>query len=164
MSGVSSRGGVSSIVASPQFASLMQTYQSQNDAYLQKALELKLNVKGKDYEFEVDAGLNDKSTTHEIINEINNVFYPLLLSQNIEEMYVPPAVSSYLKLLVQYIQNNLITGRSGIYLEGYLSDNAMSEIRIYKMPTEVFKDDFTCVCRTKNDEWIKAKIANVTRY
>jgi len=159
MSGASSRGGVSSIVASPQFASLMQTYQSQNDAYLQKALELKLNVKGKDYEWEVDAGLNDKTTPHEMINDINNIFYPLLLSQDLKEIYVPPAVSSYLKLLAPYKSNNLIKGRSGIYLEGFIN-----EIEIYKMPNEVFKDDCTCVCCTKHGEWFKAKIANVVRY
>ena len=162
--GTTSRGGASSIVASPQLASLIKTYQAQNDDYLQKALELKLNVKGKDYEFEVDAGLNDKTTPHEMINEINGVFYPLLLSQELEEMYVPPAVASYLKLLVQYKPNNLITKRTGIYLEGTISDNSMNDIKIYKMPTEVFKDDYTCVCLTKNKEWIKAKITNVVRY
>lgn len=154
-----SRGGASSLVMSGPVAKLMKTMQSQQNDYTEKAIQLKLEVRGKDYDWEVDAGLNDKSMDGHIISEINSVFYQFLLSQDLEEMYVPPAVSSYLKLLVSYKPNNLITNRSGIYLEGSIND-----IKIYKMPKEVFKDNFTCVCRTKHDEWVKGKITNTTRY
>lgn len=156
IAGNTSRGGASSMVASAPIAQLLKTMQSQQNDYTEKAIQLKLEVKGKDYDWEVDAGLNGKSTKN-IIYEINNVFYPFLLSQDIEEMYVPPAVSSYLKLITLYEQNKLITNRSGIYLAG-----SIKEIKIYKMPTEVFKDDYTCVCHTKHDKWIKAKITNVS--
>lgn len=154
-----SRGGASSMVMSAPVAKLMKTMQSQQNDYVEKAIQLKLEVKGKDYDWEVDAGLNNESITGSVVSEINTDFYQFLLSQDLEEMYVPPAVSSYLKLLVSYKPNNLITNRSGIYLEGTIND-----IKIYKMPKEVFKDDFTCVCHTKHDEWVKAKITNVSRY
>lgn len=147
------------MVMSGPIAQLMKTMQSQQNDYTEKAIQLKLEVRGKDYDWEVDAGLSDKSLDGNIVSEINTEFYQFLLSQDLEEMYVPPAVSSYLKLLVSYKQNNLITNRTGIYLEGSIND-----IKIYKMPKEVFKDDFTCVCRTKHDEWVKAKITNVSRY
>lgn len=156
IAGNTSRGGASSMVVSGPIAQLMKTMQSQQNDYTEKAIQLKLEVKGKDYDWEVDAGLNGKSTKN-IIYEINNVFYPFLLSQDIEEMYVPPAVSSYLKLITLYEQNKLITNRSGIYLAG-----SIKEIKIYKMPEDVFKDNFTCVCHTKHDKWIKAKITNVS--
>lgn len=156
IAGNTSRGGASSMVVSGPIAQLMKTMQSQQNDYTEKAIQLKLEVKGKDYDWEVDAGLNGKSTKN-IIYEINNVFYPFLLSQDIEEMYVPPAVSSYLKLITLYEQNKLITNRSGIYLAG-----SIKEIKIYKMPEDVFKDNFTCVCHTKYDKWIKAKITNVS--
>jgi hypothetical protein len=154
-----SRGGASSMVVIGPIAQLMKTMQSQQNDYTEKAIQLKLEVRGKDYDWEVDAGLSDKQLDGSVVNEINTDFYQFLLSQDLDEMYVPPAVSSYLKLLMSYKQNNLITNRTGIYLEGYVND-----IKIYKMPKEVFKDDFTCVCHTKHDEWVKAKIANVSRY
>lgn len=153
-----SRGSASSVVMSAPMANLIKTMQSQQNDYVEKALQLKLEVKGKDYDWEVDASLDGKSTKN-IVYEVNNVFYPFLLSQDIDEMYVPPAVSSYLKLISLYKENNLITNRTGIYLAG-----TINEIKIYKMPTEVFKDDFTCVCHTKHDEWVKVKIANVSSY
>lgn len=154
-----SRGGASSLVMSAPIAKLMKTMQSQQNDYVEKAIQLKLEVRGKDYDWEVDAGLSDKPLDGNVVSEINTDFYQFLLSQDLEEMYVPPAVASYLKLLVSYKPNNLITNRTGIYLEGFVND-----IKIYKMPKEVFKDDFTCVCRTKHDEWVKGKITNVSRY
>lgn len=154
-----SRGGASSMVMSGPIAKLMKTMQSQQNDYTEKAIQLKLEVRGKDYDWEVDAGLSDKQFIGSVVNEINTDFYQFLLSQDLEEMYVPPAVSSYLKLLVSYKPNNLITNRTGIYLEGSIND-----IKVYKMPKEIFKDDYTCVCRTKHDEWVKAKITNVSRY
>jgi len=154
-----SRGGASSMVVSGPIAQLMKTMQSQQNDYTEKAIQLKFEVRGKDYDWEVDAGLSDKQLDGSVVNEINTDFYQFLLSQDLDEMYVPPAVSSYLKLLMSYKPNNLITNRTGIYLEGYIND-----IKIYKMPKEVFKDDFTCVCHTKHDEWVKAKITNVSRY
>lgn len=154
-----SRGGASSMVVSGPIAQLMKTMQSQQNDYTEKAIQLKLEVRGKDYDWEVDAGLSDKPLDGNVISEINTDFYQFIISQDLEEMYVPPAVASYLKLLVSYKPNNLITNRTGIYLEGSIND-----IKIYKMPKEVFKDDFTCVCRTKQDEWVKGKITNVTRY
>lgn len=153
-----SRGGASSMVMSPTAANLSNTLQSQQNDYVEKAIKLKLEVKGKDYDWEVDAGLKDQSLKH-VVDEINTVFYPFLLSQYLEEMYVPPAVLSYLKLLSSYEPSKLIQNRTGIYLAGTVND-----IKIYKMPTEVFKDEFTCVCHTKYDEWVKAKITNVTGY
>ena len=150
-----SRGSVSSVVMSAPMANLIKTMQSQQ---VEKALQLKLEVKGKDYDWEVDASLDGKSTKS-IVYEVNNVFYPFLLSQDIDEMYVPPAVASYLKLISSYEQSKLIPNMTGIYLAG-----AINEIKIYRMPTEVFKDDCTCVCHTKHDEWVKAKIANVSSY
>jgi hypothetical protein len=154
--GNTSRGGVSSMVAGSQVANLFNTLQSQQNDYVEKAIKLKLSVKGKDYDWEVDAGLNDKSIK-QAVNEITNVFYPFLLSQYVEEMYVPPAVLSYLKLLSSY--KSVIPKNPDIYLAGYIND-----IKIYRMPEEVFKDDFTCVCHTKYDEWTKAKITNVSGY
>lgn len=153
-----SRGGASSVVMSAPMANLIKTMQSQQNDYTEKAIQLKLEVRGKDYDWEIDASTKGKSVKNKIY-EVNNVFYPFLLSQDIDEMYVPPAVAGYLKLISLYEQNKLITNRSGIYLEG-----CINEIKIYKMPTEVFKDDFTCVCHTKHDEWVKAKITNVTSY
>lgn len=158
IAGNTSRGGASSMVMSAPIAQLMKTMQSQQNDYTEKAIQLKLEVRGKDYDWEVDAGINSKSIKEEIY-EINNVFYPFLLTQDLEEMYVPPAVLGYLKLISLYEQSKLITNRSGIYLAG-----CINEIKIYKMPTEVFKDDFTCICHTKHDEWVKAKITNVSRY
>ena len=152
-----SYGGAPSVAMSAM-ANLIKTMQSQQNDYVEKALQLKLEVKGKDYDWEVDASLDGKSIKN-IVYEVNNVFYPFLLSQDIDEMYVPPAVASYLKLISLYEENKLITNRTGIYLAG-----AINEIKIYKMPTEIFKDDFTCVCHTKHDEWDKAKIANVSSY
>lgn len=152
------RGGASSIVTGARIANLMNLMQSQQNDYTEKAIQLKLEVRGKDYDWEIDASTKGKSVKNKIY-EVNNVFYPFLLSQDIDEMYVPPAVAGYLKLISLYEQNKLITNRSGIYLEG-----CINEIKIYKMPTEVFKDDFTCVCHTKHDEWVKAKITNVTSY
>lgn len=159
IAGNTSRGGASSMVMSAPIAQLMKTMQSQQNEYTEKAIQLKLEVRGKDYDWEVDAGLSDKPLDGNVISEINTDFYQFIISQDLEEMYVPPAVASYLKLLVSYKPNNLITNRTGIYLEGSIND-----IKIYKMPKEVFKDDFTCVCRTKYDEWVKGKITNVTRY
>ncbi len=156
--GNTSRGGASSMVAGSQVANLFNTLQSQQNDYVEKAIKLKLSVKGKDYDWEVDAGLNGKSIK-QAVNEINTVFYPFLLSQYVEEMYVPPAVLSYLKLLSLYESHRVIPRNPDIYLAGYIND-----IKIYRMPEEVFKDDFTCVCHTKYDEWTKAKITNVSGY
>lgn len=153
-----SRGGASSMVAGLQVANLFNTLQSQQNDYVEKAIKLKLNVRGKDYDWEVDAGLNDKSIK-QAVDEIKTVFYPFLLSQYVEEMYVPPAVLSYLKLLSLYEPYKVIPKNPDIYLAGYIND-----IKIYRMPEEVFKDDFTCVCHTKYDEWTKAKITNVSGY
>ena len=158
IAGNTSRGGASSAVMGAPIANLFNTYQSQQNEYVEKAIQLKLEVKGKDYDWEVDASYKGKSIKS-IIYEVNNVFYPFLLSQDIDEMYVPPAIASYLKLISSYEQSRLIPNMTSIYLAG-----TINEIKIYKMPTEVFKDDCTCVCHTKHDEWVKAKIVNVSSY
>lgn len=50
IAGNTSRGGASSMIVSSQVANLFNTLQSQQNDYVEKAIKLKLNVKGKDYE------------------------------------------------------------------------------------------------------------------
>lgn len=159
MSGNVGRGGVSSMAMSAPIANLMQKYQAQQDAAVEKMKELKKNVFGQNYEFEVDAGITQDTDVKTMIEDIKNIFYPLLISQNLNEFYCPPAVAAYLKLLSQYRQKPDRDLSTGVYLEGFVED-----IEIWKMPREVFDDDFTCVGHTKDNKWFKAKVANVSRY
>ena len=153
---------MSSLMGAPT-ANVMQTLQTQMqaqyDASLAKMKELKKNVFGQDYEWEVDAGITKDTNIETIINDIKNTFYPLLLSQNLKEFYCPPAIAAYVKLIPQYCQNPYRDFSLTVYLDGLIDD-----VGIWKMPNEVFNDNCTCVCHTKDDRWFKAKVVNVSRY
>jgi hypothetical protein len=152
-------GGISSMIMDASNTNLMQQYQAPYDASLTIMKKLKKNVFGQDYEWEVDAGITKDTNIETIINDIKNTFYPLLLSQNLKEFYCPPAVAAYVKLIPQYHQALAIDFSTTVYLNGFVDD-----IEIWKMPNEVFNDNCTCVCHTKDDKWFKAKVVNTSRY